>query len=182
MPEDCNLSKKEPTMKFFSANIESLRELYRNQLRMLLSAEEQITEALPTMIEKATDVQLKQALQSHLQETRVHVTRLQHILNEEIHSDEPIKCKVLAALVAEAEDMLKDATDTSVRDAALIAAAQRVEHYEIASYGAVRRWAQILGKSEQASLLDKTIKEEGHADQLLTSIADRVNVEADKAA
>jgi ferritin-like metal-binding protein YciE len=169
-------------MKLFSANLDSLRDLYRNQLRMLLSTEQQIIEALPTMIEKATDVQLKQALQSHLQETRVHLTRVQQILTEELRGAEPIKCKVLSALVSEAEDMIKDATDTSVRDVALIAAAQRVEHYEIASYGAVRRWAQILGEAEQATLLDKTIQEEGHADQLLTSIADRVNVEADKAA
>lgn len=169
-------------MKFFSANLETLRELYRNQLRMLLSTEDQIAEALPTMIEKATDVQLKQAFQSHLQETRVHKTRLQEILNEELQKAEPIKCKVLAALVTEAQDLIKDATDPSVRDVALIAAAQRVEHYEIASYGAVRRWAQILGEAEHASLLDKTIQEEGHADHLLTSIADRVNVDAEKAA
>ena len=169
-------------MKFFSANLESLRDLYRNQLRMLLSTEQQIIEALPKMIEKASDPQLKQAFQSHLQETNVHATRLQKILNEELHSAEALKCKVLAALVSEAEDMIKDASDASVRDAALIAAAQRVEHYEIASYGAVRRWAQILGKGEHAALLDKTIQEEGHADHLLTSIADRVNVDADRAA
>jgi ferritin-like metal-binding protein YciE len=169
-------------MKLFSADLDSLRDLYRNQLRMLLSTEQQITEALPTMIEKATDVQLKQAFQSHLQETRVHVTRLQDILREELREAEPIQCKVLSALVTEAEDMIKDATDLTVRDVALIAAAQRVEHYEIASYGAVRRWAQILGEAEQAALLDQTIQEEGHADHLLTSISDRVNVEADKAA
>jgi ferritin-like metal-binding protein YciE len=169
-------------MKLFSANLDSLRDLYRNQLRMLLSTEQQIIEALPTMIEKATDVQLKQGFQSHLQETRVHVTRVQQILTEELREAEPIKCKALAALVSEAEDMIKDTTDSSVRDVALIAAAQRVEHYEIATYGAVRRWAQILGEAEQADLLDKTIQEEGHADQLLTSIAERVNVEADKAA
>lgn len=169
-------------MKFFSANLETLRELYHNQLRMLVSAEQQITEALPTMIEKATDTQLKQAFQSHLQETHVHVTRLQRILTTETNDVEPVKCKVLAALVAEAEDMVKDATDESVRDAALIAAAQRVEHYEIAAYGAVRQWARILGKSEHVTVLDQTIKEEGHADHLLTSIADRVNVGADKAA
>jgi ferritin-like metal-binding protein YciE len=169
-------------MKLFSADLDSLRDLYRNQLRMLLSTEQQIVDALPTMIEKATDVQLKQALQSHLQETRVHVTRLQQILREELREAEPIKCKVLSALVSEAEDMIKDSSDLSVRDVALIAAAQRVEHYEIASYGAVRRWAQILGEAEQAALLDKTIQEEGHADHLLTSIADRVNVEAEKAA
>jgi ferritin-like metal-binding protein YciE len=169
-------------MKFFSANLETLRELYHSQLRMLLSAEQQITEALPTMIEKATDTQLKQAFQSHLQETHVHVTRLQQILKAETHDAESLKCKVLAALVSEAEDMIKDAADDSVRDAALIAAAQRVEHYEIATYGAVRQWAHILGKPEQVTILDKTIKEEGHADQLLTSIAEHVNIEADKAA
>jgi ferritin-like metal-binding protein YciE len=134
------------------------------------------------MIEKATDTQLKQAFQSHLQETHVHVTRLQRILKAETNDAESLKCGVLAALVAEAEDMIKDATDESVRDAALIAAAQRVEHYEIAAYGAVRQWARILGKSEHVTVLDQTIKEEGHADHLLTSIADRVNVGADKAA
>lgn len=169
-------------MKLFSADLDSLRDLYHNQLRMLLSTAQQIIDALPTMIEKSTDVQLKQAFQSHLQETRVHVTRLQDILREEHGDVEPIKCKVLSALVSEAQDMIKDATDPTVRDVALIAAAQRVEHYEIASYGAVRRWAQILGEAEQAALLDKTIKEEGHADHLLTSIADRVNVEAERAA
>jgi ferritin-like metal-binding protein YciE len=169
-------------MKLLSANLETLRELYRNQLRMLLSTEQQITEALPKMIDKATDVQLKQAFQSHLQETHVHVTRLQQILTEEMNEAEPVKCKVLAALVSEAEDMIKDATDLAVRDVALIAAAQRVEHYEIASYGAVRRWAQILGEAEHAALLGKTVEEEGHADKLLTSIADRVNVDAEKAA
>src|SRR5689334_20111625 len=88
-------------MKFFSANLETLRELYHNQLRMLLSAEQQIIEALPKMMEKATDTQLKQAFQSHLQETHIHVTRLQQILREEINDVEAIKCKVLPALVAE---------------------------------------------------------------------------------
>jgi ferritin-like metal-binding protein YciE len=117
-----------------------------------------------------------------LQETNVHVTRLQNILREETRDVEAETCKVLKALVSEAEDMIKDAKDETVRDAALIAAAQRVEHYEIAAYGAVRQWALILGKNNQATLLDQTIKEEGHADHLLTEIASRVNVEADKAA
>lgn len=169
-------------MKFFSANIESLRELYFNQLRMLLSTEQQITEALPKMVEKATDVQLKQALQSHLQETQVHVTRLQQLLTNRSGETGALKCKVTAALIDEAESLVKDASDTSVRDVALIAAAQRVEHYEIACYGAVRNWARILGETQHAEILDKTIKEEGHADKLLTSIADRVNPYAEKAA
>lgn len=162
-------------MKVFSANLDDLRKLYINQLQMLLSTEEQITEALPKMIDKAADTQLKQAFQSHLQETREHVTRLEQILNASAGEAKSVKCKVLAALVTETEDMVKDAADDAVRDAALIAAAQRVEHYEIAAYGAVRRWAQLLGESAQAELLDKTIKEEGHADHLLTEIASRVN-------
>jgi ferritin-like metal-binding protein YciE len=169
-------------MKIMSANLETLRELYHNQLRMLLSTEQQIVEALPKMIEKATNTQLKQAFQSHLQETNVHVTRLQDILREETKDVEAETCKVLKALVTEAEDMMKDAKNETVRDAALIAAAQRVEHYEIAAYGSVRQWALVLGKNGQATLLDQTIKEEGHADHLLTEIASRINVEALKAA
>ncbi|HEY1803837.1 MAG TPA: ferritin-like domain-containing protein [Terracidiphilus sp.] len=169
-------------MKFFSANLDSLRKLYVNQLQGLLSAEQQIVNALPNMEEEATDEQLKQAFQSHLQETEVHITRLEDILRRLTGKTESVKCKVLAALVEEAEDMIKDASDESVRDAALIAAAQRVEHYEIAAYGAVRHFAQILGETGDAQVLDQTIKEEGHADHLLTGIANRVNPYAQKAA
>ncbi|HEX4038380.1 MAG TPA: DUF892 family protein [Acidobacteriaceae bacterium] len=169
-------------MKVFSANIDNLRKLYINQLQMLLSTEQQITEALPKMIDKATDTQLKQAFQSHLQETNEHVSRLEQILNQAEGEAKAIKCKVMAALVAETEDMVKDAADDAVRDAALISAGQRVEHYEMATYGAVRHWAQLLGQTSHAELLDKTIKEEGHADHLLTEIADRVNPYAQKAA
>jgi ferritin-like metal-binding protein YciE len=156
--------------------------LYINQLQMLLSTEQQITEALPKMIEKAQDVQLRQAFQSHLQETNGHVQRLEQILGSVAGEAKAVKCKVMAALVTETEDMVKDAADENVRDAALIAAAQRVEHYEIASYGAVRHWAQLLGEKQDAELLDKTIKEEGHADHLLTEISNRVNPYAEKAA
>jgi ferritin-like metal-binding protein YciE len=169
-------------MKVFSANLDNLRKLYVNQLQMLLSTEQQITEALPKMIDKATDVQLRQAFQSHLQETQEHVTRLEKILHATTGEASKVKCKVMAALVTETEDMVKDAADESVRDAALIAAAQRVEHFEIASYGAVRHWAQLLGEKSHAELLDKTIKEEGHADKLLTEISNRVNPYAEKAA
>lgn len=169
-------------MKFFSANLSNLRELYINQLQMLLSTERQIIHAIPKMIEKAGDLQIKQALQSHLQETEVQVRRLEEILRQTTGEAEMVKCKALAALVEEAEDMIQDASDESVRDAAIIAAIQRIEHYEIATYGAVRHFAQILGESTPAQLLDQTIKEEGHADHLLSSIADRVNPYAQKAA
>jgi ferritin-like metal-binding protein YciE len=134
------------------------------------------------MIDKASDTQLKQAFQSHLQETNEQVTRLEQILNQAAGEAKAVKCKVMAALVTETEDMVKDAADDAVRDAALISAGQRVEHYEIASYGAVRRWAQLLGETSHVELLDKTIKEEGHADHLLTQIAERVNPYAQKAA
>src|ERR1700691_1146183 len=169
-------------MKFFSANIDSLRKLYINQLQMLLSTEEQIIKALPKMIEKATDAELKEAFQSHLQETEEQVDRLEEILLEATGESKSIKCKVLPALVEEAEDMIKDASDESVRDAALIAAAQRVEHYEIAAYGAVRHFARILRETAQAQLLDQTIKEERNADHLLPEITTRVNPYAQKAA
>ena len=169
-------------MKVFSANIDNLRKLYINQLQMLLSTEQQITEALPKMIDKATDTQLKQAFQSHLQETNDQLTRLEQILNQAAGEARAVKCKVMAALVTETEDMVKDAADDAVLDAALISAGQRVEHYEIASYGAVRRWAQLLGETSHVELLDKTINEEGHADHLLTQIADRVNPYAQKVA
>lgn len=173
---------QELIMKMFSANLDNLRKLYVNQLQTLLSTEQQITEALPTMIDKSTDTQLKQAFQSHLQETREQAKRLEQILNQATGEAKPIKCKVTAALISAAEDMVKDAADDAVRDAALISAGQRVEHFEIATYGAVRHWAQILGESAHAELLEKTIKEEGHADHLLTEISDRVNPYAEKAA
>jgi ferritin-like metal-binding protein YciE len=173
---------KEPPMKVFSAHLDNLNKLYVNQLHMLLSTEQQIAKALPTMVDKATDTQLKQAFQSHLQETRVHIERLEIILTESGEEPKATKCKVLEALVEEAEDLVGDATDESVRDAALITAAQRVEHYEIAVYGAVRNFAQLLGKPRQADLLDQTAKEEGHADHLLTEISNRLNVVAQKAA
>src|SRR5579864_4426364 len=106
-----SLLRGDHAMKLMSENLETLRGLYHNQLRMLLSTEQQIVEALPKMIEKATDVQLKQAFQSHLQETNVHVTRIQNILREESKDVKAETCKVLKALVAEAEDMIKDSKD-----------------------------------------------------------------------
>jgi ferritin-like metal-binding protein YciE len=169
-------------MKFFSENLDSLRALYINQLQMLVSTEEQITDALPKMIEKATDPELKRAFDTHLQETRTHLSRVQQILRQSTGEAKSIKCKALAGLVTEAEDMIKDAADESVRDAALISAAQRVEHYEMAVYGTVRYFAEILGESSHADILDQTLNEEKHADEVLTEIAGQVNPTAQKAA
>jgi ferritin-like metal-binding protein YciE len=169
-------------MKFFSANLDSLRKLYFDQLQQLHSAETQITEALPKMIQSATEPQLKNALQTHLQETKGHVARLEQILNEAKGSVDSKKSKGMAALITEGEDVIKDAADQSVRDAGITAAAQKVEHYEIAAYGTVRNFAEILGKDSDARLLDQTLEEEKHADSILTGISDTANTKADKAA
>jgi ferritin-like metal-binding protein YciE len=169
-------------MKFFSENLGNLRELYINQLRQLHSAETQITEALPKMIEKVTSPELKQALQTHLQETKGHVARVEQILEQCTGKVDSKKNKGIAALITEGEDVITDASDPSVRDAGIIAAAQKVEHYEMAAYGTVRNFAEILGESQQSELLEQTLDEEKHADAVLTSISDQANTQARKAA
>lgn len=169
-------------MKFLSANLENLKELYIDQLQHLHSAETQITNALPKMIEKSSDPQLKQALQAHLQETRGHVARLEQILQNTEGKVDSKKNKGIAALITEGEDIITDANDESVRDAGIIAAAQKVEHYEMAAYGTVRTFAEILGQTQHADLLEKTLEEEKHADTVLTQIADTANTRADRAA
>lgn len=169
-------------MKFFSANLDNLRKLYFDQLQQLNSAETQITEALPKMIDAATEPQLKQALATHLRETEGHVSRLKQILSRGDGDVSTKKCKGMEALIEEGEDIVKDATDDSVRDAGIIAAAQKVEHYEIAAYGTVCTFAEILGQERDADLLEQTLQEEKHADSVLTSIADTANTRADKAA
>jgi ferritin-like metal-binding protein YciE len=169
-------------MKFMSANLDNLRKLYVDQLEHLHSAETQITKALPKMIEKATDPQLKQALETHLQETRGHVGRIEQILQSSAGEVDSKKCKGIAALITEGDDLIGDASDEAVRDAVIIAAAQKVEHYEMAAYGTVRTFAEILGQTQEADLLERTLDEEKHADAVLTEIADTANTRADKAA
>ncbi|HWB32359.1 MAG TPA: ferritin-like domain-containing protein [Acidobacteriaceae bacterium] len=169
-------------MNFLSENVDDLRELYIDELKKMLSMEQQITDALPKMIEKASDPQLKQAFQSHLQETQQHVTRVEEILRECTGETDTEKCKVLAALVSEAEDTIGDTPEGAVRDAALIAGAQAVEHHEMACYGTARNFARILGESAQEDLLQRTLDEEKHADHLLTQISNRVNPVAQRKA
>jgi ferritin-like metal-binding protein YciE len=169
-------------MKFISANLENLKALYMSELEHLHSAETQITDALPKMIENSTDPQLKQALQTHLQETRGHVARLEQILQRTAGKVSTKKCKGIAALITEGEDVITDDEADPVRDAGIIAAAQKVEHYEMAAYGTVRTWAEILGLTDQADLLERTLEEEKHADAILTQISDSANTRAERAA
>jgi ferritin-like metal-binding protein YciE len=168
-------------MKWVSEDFKNLREMWVFELRMMLSAEEQLVRAMPNHVVRACDQQLRQAFQSHFQETETHVKRLEKILTEQKRQDHsittvgPEKCKVMSALVAEAEDLIVDARHAWVRDAGLIADAQRVVHYEMASYGTLRQWAHLLGEHGAEELLEETLKEERHADHLLTSIAERIN-------
>ncbi len=128
-------------MKIFSENLQDLRELYVNSLQKALDMEQQIVKVLPTMMEKATDTQLKDALQTHLQESEVHVSKVESILSQASGEASTITCKVMAALAVEGSGIIKDTVDPSVRDAGIIAACQQVEHHEMAVYGTLRSWA-----------------------------------------
>jgi ferritin-like metal-binding protein YciE len=161
-----------------SNDFPSLRALYTAQLRYLLSTENQIVKGLPDMIEHADDQQLKDAFQSHLQETRVHVERVQRMLGDLMEDVDDKKDPILSAIVGSGENITKETEVGPVRDAGLIASAQKIEHYEIASYGTARDWAMQLGLSDHASMLQQTLDEEKHADKLLTSISQRANPEA----
>lgn len=165
-------------MKLFSAHIEDLRSLYIENLKKALDMEQKITKALPDLIENATDPELKDAFRMHLDETQGHVSTVESILRQHIGETATATCKVMSSLATEASDTIKDATDPSVRDIALIGAAQQVEHHEIAVYGTLRRWAEILGNDQDAALLESIEAEEENADAVLSDIAERVNLEA----
>jgi ferritin-like metal-binding protein YciE len=144
----------------------------------LLSAEKQIVKGLPKMIDHADDPQLKQAFQSHLQDTETHMTRLGRLLAAATNEVDDKKDPILTAIVGSGENITKESDPGSVRDAGLIATAQKVEHYEIASYGTARDWATQQGLNDHANLLQQTLDEEKHADQLLTQISQRANTNA----
>ena len=162
--------------------LESLRDLYIAELQDLYDAEQRIVKALPKMAEEANSPELRSAFELHLQQTRGHVDRLERVFQK---LDEPAKgqkCKGIVGIIDEGEDMMDEDAPPAVCDAALIAAAQRVEHYEIAAYGTVRTYARRLGYEDQAQLLDETLQEEGETDKKLTSLAESyINEEAKSA-
>jgi ferritin-like metal-binding protein YciE len=165
-------------MKLFSANIEDLRSLYIANLKKALDMEQKITKALPDLIEKSSDSTLSSAFSNHLQETRGHVAKVEALLQKHLGETATETCKVINGLTTEASDTIKDVTDPSIRDIALVGAAQQVEHHEIAVYGTLRSWARLLGLNDDASVLKSIEAEEIKADQLLTQISERVNYEA----
>jgi len=159
--------------------LKTLHDLLMHELKDLYSAEKQITKALPKMIKAADNADLRQALEDHLAETDEHIRRLETIFGQLEISGRGMKCKAMEGLLEEGKSILEEEMDEDVRDAAIISAAQRVEHYEIAGYGCARTFAQRLGHSEVADLLQQTLDEEKAADDKLTQIAmDRVNAEA----
>ncbi|HTX74767.1 MAG TPA: DUF892 family protein [Terracidiphilus sp.] len=159
-----------------------MRSLYIDNLKKALDMEQTILKSLPDLIEKASDKKLQDAFRMHLEETRGHASTVERMLHDRIGEADTKVCKVMNGLATEASDTIKDATDPSVRDIALIGAAQQVEHHEIAVYGTLRRWAELLGLDEDAALLESIESEEENADAALTEIADRVNLEGAVAA
>jgi ferritin-like metal-binding protein YciE len=159
--------------------IKDFQSLYTLQLRYLLSTENQIVKGLKSMIEHASDPQLRQAFQSHMQETEVHAERLEKMIGDVNAGDvDDKKDAIITALLGSGENIVSESEEGPVRDAGLLASAQKVEHYEIASYGSARDWAKILGFTQHAELLQRTLDEEKHADELLTSISQRANTTA----
>ncbi|MEO6828566.1 MAG: ferritin-like domain-containing protein [Acidobacteriaceae bacterium] len=163
-------------------SIESIEDLFLDELKDLYSAEKQITKALPKMVKAASTPELSKAFSSHLEETRGHVERLEKIFEMLGKRGTGKTCEGMKGVLVEGSEALKEIGKGKVRDVALIAAAQRVEHYEIAGYGTVRSLAELLGKSNMAELLEKTLKEEKATDEKLTEISESVNEEAQNAA
>jgi len=164
-------------MKLFSANVEDLRSLYISNLKKALDMEQKITKALPDLIEATSDPDLRAAFSNHLEQTRGHVQKVQQLVRTNTGETGTETCKVINGLTTEASDTIKDVTDPSIRDIALVGAAQQVEHHEIAVYGTLRRWAEILNLQD-ATVIRSIENEEIKADELLTSISKRVNLQA----
>jgi ferritin-like metal-binding protein YciE len=162
--------------------MESLRDLYIEELKDLYSAENQIIKALPKMIKAATSPDLKAGFEEHLEQTRVQVERLEEIFKQLDESPKGKKCKGMEGLLEEGKELMEEDAEPEVLDAGLIAAAQHVEHYEIAGYGCVRTYAELLGDKRAVELLQQTLDEEKGTDKKLTMIARSINVEAERAA
>jgi len=158
--------------------INSLRELYIDQLRDLYDAENQLIKALPRMAKEASSDELRQAVEEHLEQTRGQAERLEQIFEQLREKPKGKKCKGMQGVIEEGKETLEEDMEEDTKDAAIIAAAQRVKHYEIAGYGTARTYANLLGENEAAELLEETLNEEKETDQKLTQLAEEINVEA----
>jgi ferritin-like metal-binding protein YciE len=163
-------------MGFLSKPIKTLDDLFVHTLQDIYYAEQKITKALPKMIEKVSDPELKQGFQTHLTETKNHVKRVEQVFQMHGQPAKAVTCPAIDGIVDEAEEILGDVRDPEVLDAAALASAQAVEHYEIARYGTLIAWARQLGRNDCAQVLQQTLEEEKATDRKLTTIAEsRVN-------
>jgi ferritin-like metal-binding protein YciE len=160
-------------------HVGSLEKLYVDQLRDIYDAENQLVRAIPKMAKAATSPELRAAFEDHLEKTRGHVRRLDEIFQSLGHPSKGKSCKAMIGLIEEGDEILKGDIDASLKDAGLIAAAQKVEHYEIASYGTLRTFAEYRGDHQAAQSLQKTLDEEYEADKTLTKVAQsQINAQA----
>ncbi|HEY1805836.1 MAG TPA: ferritin-like domain-containing protein [Terracidiphilus sp.] len=164
------------------SHVNTIEHLFVEELKDLYSAEHQITKTLPKLVEAATSPALKSAFEHHLKETEGQIERLEKIFKTLGTSPKGKTCDGMKGVLSEGAEMLHETTEGDIRDAALISAAQRVEHYEMAAYGAVRSYAEQLGKKDFAELLQETLEEEKAADKKLTEISQTVNSRAQRAA
>lgn len=158
----------------------TLRELYVDELRDLYDAENRLVKALPKMAKAASSEELRGGIEEHLEQTKGHVERLKQIFTAMGEKATGKKCPGMMGILEEGEEILDEDFDGALMDAAIISGAQRVEHYEIAAYGCVRSWADLLGESEASSLLQKTLEEEKETDEKLTELAEQINAEANE--
>ena len=157
---------------------EGLKELYIDELKDIYNAETQLVKALPKMAKAASSEELRSGFEEHLEQTKGHVQRLEQIFEMLDESPKGKKCKGMEGLVEEGSEVMEEDFEDALLDAALIGAAQRVEHYEIAAYGTVRAFAEELGESEHVSLLEQTLEEEKETDEKLTELAKQINADA----
>src|SRR6266568_1039047 len=158
--------------------LDSLQKLFVEQLRDVYNAENQLLKALPKMAKNASSDELRQAFEDHLEATKEHVERLEQVFKDLDEKPKGKTCQGMKGLVEEGSEILEQDGEESVLDAGMIASAQKVEHYEIAAYGTLRTWANLLGKPDVAALMEETLEEEKEADQNLTSIAESLVNEA----
>lgn len=157
---------------------DGLKKLYVDELKDLYSAENQLVKALPKMAKAASSEQLRKGFEQHLEQTKGHVARLEQIFRSLDESPKGKKCIAMEGLIKEGAEVIGEKFEDAVMDAALIGAAQRVEHYEIAAYGTVREFARILDEPKHASLLEQTLTEEKETDEKLTEVSKQVNTQA----
>jgi ferritin-like metal-binding protein YciE len=179
VPTTTELKPEKEREKRGIMNLDTLKELYVNELRDLYNAEGQLVKALPKMAKAVSSDELKEAFEKHLEQTKGHIERLEEVFEEIGEKAKGKTCQAMKGLIEEGSEVVKADGEDSVLDAAIIVAAQKVEHYEIAGYGSVRTFAQLLGQDQSAELLQQTLDEESETNELLNKLAeDIVNPEA----